>query len=193
MAGLCEDYNEPMGSLKAICENQQTKVLGLPNQSTGPEMSASGVHAHSGKKCAVVPSIMHEPHLFGIKSSYFFKETDEAFTVTSDRYVEMLEDSRAALSWNQCQLRMISQDGATAHTTTVSITMFKKTFPNNVISKGGEVPWPARSPDLSAHPEKRSGRPSLINDDRVELVRQCIMENRRFTITELSSHFPQIS
>ncbi|KAJ4429991.1 hypothetical protein ANN_22195 [Periplaneta americana] len=25
------------------------------------------------------------------------------------------------------------------------------------------------------------------------LVRQCIMENRRFTITELSSHFPQIS
>ncbi|KAJ4431874.1 hypothetical protein ANN_20480 [Periplaneta americana] len=40
---------------------------------------------------------------------------------------------------------------------------------------------------------KRSGRPSLINDDRVGLVRQCIMENRRFTITELSSHFPQIS
>ncbi|KAJ4447308.1 hypothetical protein ANN_09312 [Periplaneta americana] len=33
----------------------------------------------------------------------------------------------------------------------------------------------------------------LINDDRVELVRQCIMENSRFTITELSSHFPQIS
>ncbi|KAJ4427740.1 hypothetical protein ANN_25393 [Periplaneta americana] len=42
------------------------------------------------------------------------------------------------------------------------------------------------------HDEERSGRPSLIND-RVELVRQCIMENRRFTITELSSHFPQIS
>ncbi|KAJ4450865.1 hypothetical protein ANN_02297 [Periplaneta americana] len=40
---------------------------------------------------------------------------------------------------------------------------------------------------------KRSGRPSLINDDCVELVRQCIMENCRFTITELSSHFPQIS
>ncbi|KAJ4426490.1 hypothetical protein ANN_27304 [Periplaneta americana] len=33
----------------------------------------------------------------------------------------------------------------------------------------------------------------LINDDHVELVRQCIMEIRRFTITELSSHFPQIS
>ncbi|KAJ4452219.1 hypothetical protein ANN_03737 [Periplaneta americana] len=45
----------------------------------------------------------------------------------------------------------------------------------------------------SVHDEERSGRPSLINDDRVELVRQCIMENRRFTIMELSSHFPQIS
>ncbi|KAJ4443883.1 hypothetical protein ANN_05670 [Periplaneta americana] len=45
----------------------------------------------------------------------------------------------------------------------------------------------------SVHDEERSGRPSLINDDRVELVRQCIMENHRFTITELSSHFPQIS
>ncbi|KAJ4426206.1 hypothetical protein ANN_27015 [Periplaneta americana] len=44
----------------------------------------------------------------------------------------------------------------------------------------------------SVHDEERSGRPSLINDDRVEVVRQCIMENRRFTITELSSHFPQI-
>ncbi|KAJ4441807.1 hypothetical protein ANN_11666 [Periplaneta americana] len=33
----------------------------------------------------------------------------------------------------------------------------------------------------SVHVEERSGRPSLINDDRVELVRQCIMENRRFT------------
>ncbi|KAJ4451655.1 hypothetical protein ANN_03124, partial [Periplaneta americana] len=45
----------------------------------------------------------------------------------------------------------------------------------------------------SVHDEERSGRPSLINDDCVELVRQCIMENRCFTITELSSHFPQIS
>ncbi|KAJ4439498.1 hypothetical protein ANN_07622 [Periplaneta americana] len=45
----------------------------------------------------------------------------------------------------------------------------------------------------SVHDEERSGRPSLINDDRVELMRQSIMENRRFTITELSSHFLQIS
>ncbi|GFV09817.1 uncharacterized protein TNCV_2598711 [Trichonephila clavipes] len=44
----------------------------------------------------------------------------------------------------------------------------------------------------SAHDEERSGRPSLINVDLVKLVRQRMMENRRFTITELSSQFPQI-
>ncbi|GFV69816.1 histone-lysine N-methyltransferase SETMAR [Trichonephila clavipes] len=45
----------------------------------------------------------------------------------------------------------------------------------------------------SVHDEERSGRPSLINVDLVELVRQRVMENRRFTITELNSQFPQIS
>ena len=43
------------------------------------------------------------------------------------------------------------------------------------------------------HDEERSGRPSIITDDLVKLVPERIMENRRFTITELSSHFLQIS
>ncbi|GFY20344.1 hypothetical protein TNCV_209761 [Trichonephila clavipes] len=41
--------------------------------------------------------------------------------------------------------------------------------------------------------EERSRRPALINVDLVELVRQYLMANHRFTITELSSQFPQIS
>ena len=45
----------------------------------------------------------------------------------------------------------------------------------------------------SVHDEERCGRPSLINDDLVELVRQHVMENRCFTIMDLSSLFPQIS
>ncbi|PNF26371.1 hypothetical protein B7P43_G17995 [Cryptotermes secundus] len=45
----------------------------------------------------------------------------------------------------------------------------------------------------SVHDEKHSGQPSIITDDLVELVRERIMENRRVTITELSSHVPQIS
>ena len=40
------------------------------------------------------------------------------------------------------------------------------------------------------HDEERSGRSSLITDNLVELVRERIMENRSFTITEFSSHFP---
>ncbi|GFT35854.1 HTH_48 domain-containing protein [Trichonephila clavipes] len=45
----------------------------------------------------------------------------------------------------------------------------------------------------SVHDEERSGRPSLINVDLVELVRQHVVENRRFTFTELSSQFPMVS
>ena len=36
------------------------------------------------------------------------------------------------------------------------------------------------------------GRPSIIMYDLEELVRELIMENRSFTITELSSHYQQI-
>ncbi|KAJ4445410.1 hypothetical protein ANN_07215 [Periplaneta americana] len=45
----------------------------------------------------------------------------------------------------------------------------------------------------NVHDEARSGRPSIVTDDLVEQVRQRIVENRRYTIRELSSHFPQIS
>ncbi|PNF25373.1 hypothetical protein B7P43_G10916 [Cryptotermes secundus] len=45
----------------------------------------------------------------------------------------------------------------------------------------------------SVHDETHSGWPSIITDDLVELVREHIMENRRITIIELSSHVPQIS
>jgi len=39
----------------------------------------------------------------------------------------------------------------------------------------------------------RSGRPSVVNEDVVRTVQEKIRENRRFTITPLSLHFPQIS
>ena len=40
----------------------------------------------------------------------------------------------------------------------------------------------------NVHDEARSGRPSLVNDDLVRKVNE-----RRFTISDLSLHFPQIS
>ncbi|GFV65513.1 uncharacterized protein TNCV_1737501 [Trichonephila clavipes] len=42
----------------------------------------------------------------------------------------------------------------------------------------------------SVHDKECNGRPSLIN---VKLVRERVMENRRFTIMELSIQFPQLS
>ena len=41
--------------------------------------------------------------------------------------------------------------------------------------------------------EARSGRPSLVNDDLVRKVNERVRDDRRFTISDLSLHFPQIS
>jgi len=38
-----------------------------------------------------------------------------------------------------------------------------------------------------------SGRPSLVNDDLVSKVNERVRDDRRFTISDLSLHFPQIS
>ena len=43
------------------------------------------------------------------------------------------------------------------------------------------------------HDEARSGRPSLVNEDLVRNVNETVRDDRRFTISDLSLHFPQIS
>jgi len=43
------------------------------------------------------------------------------------------------------------------------------------------------------HDEARSGCPSLVNDNLVRKVNERVHDNRRFTISDLSLHFPQIS
>jgi hypothetical protein len=43
------------------------------------------------------------------------------------------------------------------------------------------------------HDEARSGRPFLVNDDLVRKVNERVRDDRRFTISDLSLHFPQIS
>jgi len=45
----------------------------------------------------------------------------------------------------------------------------------------------------NVHNEARSGRPSLVNDDLVRKVNERVGDDRRFTISDLSLHFPQIS
>jgi len=43
------------------------------------------------------------------------------------------------------------------------------------------------------HDETQSGCPSLVNDDLVHKVNKRFRDNRCFTISDLSMHFPQIS
>ena len=45
----------------------------------------------------------------------------------------------------------------------------------------------------NVHDEARSGRPSLVNDDLVRKVNERVRDDRRFTISDLSLHFHQIS
>jgi len=45
----------------------------------------------------------------------------------------------------------------------------------------------------NVHDEALSGRPSLVNDDLVRKVNERVRDDRRFTISDLSLHFPQIS
>ena len=41
------------------------------------------------------------------------------------------------------------QDGATAHTANMSMTIVRNMFPEHLISRFGDVLWPSCSPDLS--------------------------------------------
>ena len=45
----------------------------------------------------------------------------------------------------------------------------------------------------NVHDEARSGCPSLVKDDLVRKVSERVHDDRRFTISDLSLHFPQIS
>jgi len=45
----------------------------------------------------------------------------------------------------------------------------------------------------NVHDEARSGCPSLVNDDLVRKVNKRVRDDKHFTISDLSLHFPQIS
>lgn len=68
-------------------------------------------------------------------------------------------------------------------------------YGNDVITEGGVRQWCIRLKNgrTNVHDEERSGRPSIVTDEIVSKVDEKIKEDRRFTITELSLSFPQIS
>jgi hypothetical protein len=52
--------------------------------------------------------------------------------------------------------------------------------------------WKLSEGRENMHDELRSGRTSVVNDDLVRAAEENVRENRRFTISSLSLHFPHI-
>jgi len=86
----------------------------------------------------------------GVIGPYFFEDEEgKAITVTSQRYTEMINEFLSPnLPPNNGTL--FQQDGATAHTAVISIAALCRLFLQWLISHFGDVPWPPRSPDLTA-------------------------------------------
>jgi hypothetical protein len=78
---------------------------------------------------------------------FFFKdERGAATTVNGERYREMIV--QFLLPQLQGQF-FFQQDGATAHTARDTIRLLQANFPDRLISRRGDILWPARSPDLT--------------------------------------------
>ena len=68
-------------------------------------------------------------------------------------------------------------------------------YGDNVMSDGMVRKWVRMFNEgrENVHDEARSGRPSLVNDDLLRKVNERVRDDRRFTLSDLSLHFPQIS
>lgn len=86
----------------------------------------------------------------GIIGPYFFEENERAVTVNSERYVNMIENFFVPnLEEIDAEDVWFQQDGATAHTARIAMRVLRENFPGRLISLRGDLPWPARSPDLA--------------------------------------------
>ncbi|KAL1488966.1 hypothetical protein ABEB36_014749 [Hypothenemus hampei] len=86
----------------------------------------------------------------GIIGPWFFEENERAVSVTSDRYVRMIQEFfLPALNEMDVGNVWFQQDDATAHTAQGSMAILRQHFPTRLISLRGDLQWPARSPDLA--------------------------------------------
>ena len=65
-------------------------------------------------------------------------------------------------------------------------------YGDNAMSEGMVRKWVRMFNEgrQNVHDEARSGRPSLVNADLVRTVNERVRDDRRFTISDLSLHFP---
>ena len=87
----------------------------------------------------------------GIIGPYYFEnENNQAVTVNGQRYKDMLNNFLIpAIERMNLEDLYFQQDGATCHTTRENMAILRSQFPGQLISRFGDVEWPARSPDLS--------------------------------------------
>ena len=114
-----------------------------------------------GVECMVIsPSLLNtQQELDQFFSSYFLDNQLIGpffynYTLNDQRYLELLEGQilpaiRAIIPQNQLNNVWFQQDGRPAHNVQVVQTLLRQTFNNKVISNGGPVNWPARSPDIT--------------------------------------------
>lgn len=89
----------------------------------------------------------------GLVGPYFFEdEHGNTVTVNSERYADMLVTFGlpGIDQYDPDEETLFQQDGATSHTANVSMGLLRLAFPGRLISKNGDIPWPPRSPDLTA-------------------------------------------
>jgi len=90
---------------------------------------------------------------FEIIGPYFFEnEREKGVTVTGPCYVHMLENflGPELARHPVTEETFFQKDEAMSHTARDSMAAVRNLFPNHVISRYGDITWPARSPDLSA-------------------------------------------
>lgn len=82
---------------------------------------------------------------------FFFEDGNgQTTTVNGERYGEMLNEYFIpAVDGMDLVDPFFQQDGATCHTTRDNMSILRTRFPGQLISRFGDIEWPARSPDLS--------------------------------------------
>jgi len=75
---------------------------------------------------------------FGVWGPYFFEKEGVTVTVTSDRYCDMLQNFLRPEVDEVEEDVWFQQDGATAHTSRRSLSIFREMFPGHLISLRGD-------------------------------------------------------
>jgi hypothetical protein len=127
--------------LSGYVNKQNFSVLGGKQLSTTPSMTSTQPTCYCLVCCC----------RFWCNRTVLFWGDEETVTVNSDRYVQMLRNFLdPKLNERGNPAVWFQQEGATARTVRRSMGVLQEMFPRRLISLRGDIPWPARSPDLVA-------------------------------------------